>query len=904
MAISLRQFTLEKIRGGSFLPQFGIEKETRIDLPPFGVEPKTVEIVEPRPAGTVEIVDIEGRPAEKPFFPTEKPKSLLEKFQGTVQKVGKFLLPREEDIITREITFKDGRKVPIEISKFGELIGRDPETGEITSAIDFLGAATVSRISRKVTQKTLSKLSKVIAKSTNIDDIFRSIKNLFNIGDEAVQKVARNLVDVTEPKQVENVLSQIQDIGKVQQAITKPIQQKITTGINNISKRLDGITSPTLKLQASKQIAINAAALARNNPTSKIANDASKKLFKRVGEALSTGEITVNDLPPIMAKYNVSPQEFGALYTETMSLAGKQLNTLSKLAKEINAVLPGADVAVKDIKRWSFPWFMDKFRKAEQTRRGLLVTQMATAARNVISQTGRYSLQVFDDIFTGMGEVIVGKQSVKRAFAPAIEDVMSFTRRINKADRIKLQKILDEFPLESAKLLNRPVADVTMSSKAVKLLNTLNSSQEYFFRKMAFDAKINSGMIRAGITKPTQEMIEGAVEQALEVTFATTPKKGTMLGEMYRFFNNPVLTALGNPFPRFWANSIKFLWDFNPTGFTKLLNKEFRKELLSSNPQKALTALSKATLGTMMLGGAMAIRNSELGGERWYEIRLPDGETLDTRAFAPFSTYLFIAEAAKGKDAKLSATDWLQGAISINRIAGTGLVIVDLVRSNDKNFTIKKTKEILGAWTGGFTVPFRTIKDFLAQKIPEEATYINSREFPFIGNAIGNIPFVGQAFPQTPKITREEPLKREAPALRQITGITIKTKTFLETEIDRLQLTGLFPKTGNPKLDRIITEKVGRVMEKVGEVLEENEGYAKLPDFEKEKLIKEFFSESKSIFKKVAISEEKEELARDIVVELKKETDETRRRKIIDKLRNKGMLTDELLAEINKQLGE
>ena len=243
-----------------------------------------------------------------------------------------------------------------------------------------------------------------------------------------------------------------------------------------------------------------------------------------------------------------------------------------------------------------------------------------------------------------------------------------------------------------AKTFSSPVLDVTMTGKVSKLVNTLNRTQEFFFRNLAFEAKLRQIARQAGVNFKNigpddipKEMYEKAADYALDMTFAGMPK--SKFGQDFvRWASHPVFTSLFNPFPRFmFGNAIPFLKRFSPIGFLEAAKPSVVAEMVTGNPDRFVKAASEATLGTIMFNTAAYIRNSDMAGERWYEVKAGD-KYIDTRAFAPFSTYLFLAESVTNPE-RIKPADWGQAALSLNRVGGTGLVLADILRGKDAAVT-------------------------------------------------------------------------------------------------------------------------------------------------------------------------------------------------------------------------
>jgi len=165
-----------------------------------------------------------------------------------------------------------------------------------------------------------------------------------------------------------------------------------------------------------------------------------------------------------------------------------------------------------------------------------------------------------------------------------------------------------------------------------------------------------------------------------------------------------------------------------------------------------------------------------------------------------------------------------------------------VLRNKKQETALKLIKEFAGQWLGGYTVPFRTIKDFWSTVEKREAEVQYTREKPTLGPLISNLPYSYKMLPQAPRLTREEGYKREEPVKRQITGLTVKIKTPFEQEIDRLGIENLWPRTGNAKLDRMVLEKIGKENEKAGNILVNNPVYQSMDDESRQYVIKELIS--------------------------------------------------------------
>ena len=647
----------------------------------------------------------------------------------------------------------------------------------------------------------------------------------------------------------------------------------------------------------SRSIADEAIKFAKENPESSLVAKefrdprtkeliAGPRLFKRIGEALENGEIRIDDLPEIVKHYGLDAKETARLFEDAATYSGRTLQALSRVEKELRALLPDIEIAKREPTLWEK--FKSGYLAVDNFRRGVLVTQMATAARNAISQAVRYGIGTITDGMSGVISKITGKGA---GFTPFFEDIAAVLRKAKPGNLEKVQSILRKFPLENARLYNTPVSDVALSGKITNFFNTLNRGQEYFFRNLILDAKLHTAAKVKGvpIEKLGVDEIAGAVGDALEWTFAKGPERGSFGDAIMRMYRAMPPLTLVNPFPRFMSSAVKFLYDYSPLGIMSLFKSSTRAAIAAGD----YTAISKAIIGTSMLGGALTIRaNQNLAGEKWYEIKFGN-KVIDTRPFPPFSTYLFLAEVMLNGGKNISPSDWAQAAIGINRIAGTGLALVDLI---NRNVDYKNVKSVVGnivsTYVGGFTVPFVTIKDIIGNFKLEERTVKETREIPIIGAAIGNIPGLQELLPTKYSMFQDKPLEREMPLLRQLTGLTVTTKPYIQKELDRMgkDIGDLIPKTGNLEANRIISKQTGVILNRFNEVLEMSEKYQTMDSADKLEFLKSLISEAT----KEAKGEVASDLAGVVYNELKKVSKE-KRPEVVKELYGRGLLTENIL---------
>ena len=437
-------------------------------------------------------------------------------------------------------------------------------------------------------------------------------------------------------------------------------------------------------------------------------NPAEKRITQEIVDYMVSNPA---EIEKIGKAYRLSPEQLTAQMKETMTLAGRDLGRMGRLAKEIKGkyqtdYMRQLSLAVeKDLPEVAgLDKFMNKWKTVENIRRSALVSQFATTARNVISQAGRLTLGSIDDAFQGAANAFLKSggdvpiNSVKSTLRGLGEGLDAWTATINRFNPSGRKKLLEILNTENAiaakaKMFTTPVQDVVLTSKISKTLNYFNTTQEYFFRNLAFEAKLRQFGRQAGIDFKNlksadfpEKMLNDAAEYALEMTFAAGPK--SKFGQKWvSFMSNPVMTSFINPFPRFlYGNALPFLKNFSPIGFLEAASPKTVAGIVNGHPEKFAKAISRATLGTIMLNTANYIRSSEYGGEKWYELKV-GGKSIDSRAFAPFSTYLFIAETMQNPD-RITPGDYGSALLSLNRIGGTGLVLTNILQSKSAETTI------------------------------------------------------------------------------------------------------------------------------------------------------------------------------------------------------------------------
>jgi hypothetical protein len=569
----------------------------------------------------------------------------------------------------------------------------------------------------------------------------------------------------------------------------------------------------------------------------------------------------------IAAKYGMTTEELGLRLRDAYSLFGRGLAHLSQVKKQVAESLKDNPEALKfwneTIKSIPEPGWIDKafntLRKVENVRRLALITQWATAARNAESQFGRLNIGAADEALQGAIKSTFGGQgNFSKQVGEGLDLYISFMNRLSSKERANLERILnsEQASMAKSKLLDTPVHEVAVGEFLNKTFNLPNRLQENLFRKIAFESKLTQLIERKGWDIKTvdpkmipKEIYEEAAQYGLDMTFASMPKSKAATEFVRQWAGNPVMTALFNPFPRFFfANALPFVWNFSPVSFMKAMNPKVVAELAMGNPDKFANHASKAIIGSMNLGMALYLRNSKYESADYYKIRI-DGKDYDTRPFAPLTTpYLLVAEALSHPE-RLSAMDWAQAALSLNRIAGTGLVLTDILRTKDIGKIKDTFAQLAGQYLGGFTVPFHTFKDAVAAFSTEESKVRDVRQNPFMAPTLRNFPYLSQYLPEYAKPTQVSPILEERPGLKQATGILQRTVNPIEDEMTKINLdmARISPRTGNPEADNAIKRLMAPIVVANITPLLQREEYKRLPDAGKRMVLADMFSKIKQV---------------------------------------------------------
>lgn len=466
----------------------------------------------------------------------------------------------------------------------------------------------------------------------------------------------------------------------------------------------DTLTAPILKPEKLDGLVAAASDLKTKYPT---AFDNDKTVIDNLLDLTINKELIAGDeLIDTLNKYNVSFEDYILTVVGSGSEAGKVLNKLSQIKRarplnEMQDLQRAATQARQGVIR-------NNIMRLEGIRRGGLVSQLATAVRNVTSAGIRSPLDslgnVMDTALYNMGEAkgvggkavagaksIVSRENWKDSFAnmkymfgpESRQDTKEYVDFIlNRPELSKQFDLMFNQLNELQQATGRGQATTTLGKgvdnvlteleDGVSVLNSANRWQEYLVRRGAFLGELerlvkreykidlidtlNEGKIKDLLNDSTtvrpkgarsfNELVADATNNALDVTYAKQPDIG-VFREATSFITRNGLTVV-MPFPRFMFNSMELMGNYMGGASIPLT-----KKLMGDIPKGTkLTAkdrqrISRNLVGIAAVGAAYMARSSDDAPADYKEISVGDGTVMDTTPQFPLRQMLYLGEATK-----------------------------------------------------------------------------------------------------------------------------------------------------------------------------------------------------------------------------------------------------------------
>ena len=356
-----------------------------------------------------------------------------------------------------------------------------------------------------------------------------------------------------------------------------------------------------------------------------------------------------DDLLNLLNKYDLSFEDYILTVVGSGSAAGKVLNKLSQIkrlrpANEKVALAQSATIKNQDT-------FRNTFMRIENIRRGGLVSQIATAARNLTSAGIRAPLEGLGNVMDTALYNLSNKGALSGAKSLLSKNNWqdSFRHMRYMFDNPKETKEVVDFILEQPELKNQykllfdnineimistgrgtgSALDkiLTVGEDAVMAFNIPNRWQEFLVRRGAFLGElerlvkreygidfidtIGQGKIRdllndAGNLKPENarsfgDIVADATQKALDVTYAKQPDI-PMFRSITSFIVRNGLTVVA-PFPRFMFNSMELMGQYAGGALIPLSRKI--AGIVKPSLRGKLTAKDRQRITRNVVGGAV-----------------------------------------------------------------------------------------------------------------------------------------------------------------------------------------------------------------------------------------------------------------------------------------------------------
>lgn len=501
---------------------------------------------------------------------------------------------------------------------------------------------------------------------------------------------------------------------------------EILLGKDNIQTELalggSELLNPILKPEKFNAIVAVAGDLKKTNPDAFKGGTVIDNLVKLTvdKELLSTP-----DMIDTLNKYGLSFEDFVLMIAGSGSEAGKVLNVLSQI-KRVRP-LNEARQAIEDEAKENAGSIRRLGMRIENVRRGGLVSQLATAARNVQSAAIRSPMEglgnVMDTALYNLSNEGVGKAAksmvsfenwkdsfrhMKYIFSPTLnKEVDGYVDLLLKNDQFAKQyDILFNNINEIQKLTGRGEGGsldgiLSKLEDGVDLLNTPNRWQEYMVRRGVFFGELerlvkrdwgvelvenlNEGKLRSFLNDASDvrpengrsfvDIVADATNKAMDVTYAKQPDVPIFKSASSFIVRNGLTTVL--PFPRFMFNSMELMGQYAAGASIPLTRKVSSIVTGGKIGAGPLTAkdrqrISRNLVGMATIGAAYMYRTSDEAPADYKIMSVTDEAEADISPQFPMRQFLYLGEATKRLQDE-TFDDWFDAREFLQTFLGTNL---------------------------------------------------------------------------------------------------------------------------------------------------------------------------------------------------------------------------------------
>ena len=465
----------------------------------------------------------------------------------------------------------------------------------------------------------------------------------------------------------------------------------VEEGVQGLNVSADNLVSPILNPDKFNKIIAIAAELKSKNKDAFKEGKVIDNMFKLTVEKKLLAD---DELMELLAKYNISYEDYILMVVGSGSKAGKVLNKLSQL-KRVRPMSQARDLAEKKARE------MDgkigaTFKRMDNIRRGGLVGTIATAMRNLYSGMIRNPSEGFVNLFETIAlriadgeyqkaartvfterdwqdsfrhlKYMFDDQNRAEAFTNFILENPEFDDQINRfynqVNEIRLGQGKGQFESSVGKKFD---AVLTGLEDVVDVLNAPNRLQEFVMRRAVFMGELQrllrrewgmdlhealkNGKMRDIINdapnlKPKDsrsilEIVDDSVRKSLELTYAASPR--TKLGRsIVSAINNIPGGTLAIAFPRFMVSSMELLGQYAAGSGAAVINRM----VLGNKTNYNATMVSRNIVGLVTAGAAYQYRESLYAPAEYFKMKVGKS-LLDVTANFPMAQFLWVGEAIK-----------------------------------------------------------------------------------------------------------------------------------------------------------------------------------------------------------------------------------------------------------------
>lgn len=453
-------------------------------------------------------------------------------------------------------------------------------------------------------------------------------------------------------------------------------------------------------------------------------------------------ELTVNkklvppqDLLDELNNYGLSFEDYVLTIVGSGSQAGTALGKLSQLGRMKPKNVADADAAKRAARDANT--FRQFVMRVENIRRGGLVSQIATASRNLMSAGVRAPLEslgnVMDDaiyhasdagimaggkrlfarenwqgsfanmgymfsrpdVAQGYGDLILEQPSMAKQFDSMYNNINEIQKLTGRGTGSVVDNILSE------------------TEDVVSFLNTPNRWQEYLIRRGQYfgelerlvrreydidlidtlnAGKLNDLLNDASSVKPKgapsfTALVDEAVNKALDVTYAKQPEIDVFRSTSSFITRNGLTVVM--PFPRFMFNSMELMGQYAGGAsipLTRKMTSLVTGGRVGGGPltTKDRQRITRNMMGMAAVGAAYMYRTSEGAPADFEQVSVGEDAQMDTTAVYPMAQFQYLGEQTKRMidgtfEEKFDAQEFIELFTGSNFRTGVGNSILEEV---------------------------------------------------------------------------------------------------------------------------------------------------------------------------------------------------------------------------------